>query len=1278
MLGMLWLGLAGAIVAVAVLSALARVALPYADALRPDLERWLAQALDRPVSIGRISAGLSGLGPEFSVEDVRLGEGDSAAHIERAEVAIDVVRSLLRGAPYAQRLELAGLRIEVVRESDGTVSVAGLPLLQGAHDAGDAPRAWFVPQGRMKISDADLVVIDRAAAEGERAWRLTGVEGEVRSAAGRFQAQGSATPDPELGARVGFAIDVNGTSPAGRVTELYLEVDGLRPTGILAGRAFGGIVVQDGRLDGRAWFVWRGGVLRSVEGEARADGLAIAAAGQALLTTDPEGPPEATPVTPSQVPSPALVERVGGRFTWRSKGPGWRLDVDRLVLGGDNPGDESRRLAIARAVDGAPPGGIVARLEAARLEALLPVLALSAPAPVAGALAGLNPAGLVRDVEVRYHAGEDGAPDFSLRARFEDVSSEAWSGVPGLSDIGGELRMDEREGALTLEAGPGSSPSFERLFRDALPVSSFAARLEWGRDEGAWRVRIPRVSLRNEDLALRARARLDWPLVEGGEPEIALYADFEAESVGNVSRYLPALIMPQGAVRWLDHAIVAGRVPRGEVTWHGPLRGFPYDEHHGQFRVAFDLREGELAYADGWPVIGGIDARVVFEGRRMAIAAERARMLATAIGPTRVTIDDLTAAPAVLVVDGRTRGPVEDVLRILRETPLAERYGRYAEGAAGEGEGELALHLELPLGQPPRSVEGALDFERGLLRIGDGFELAEIDGRLHFSGDGLEGRAIRARVLGLPALIDVHPAREEGVAARIEGRGTADATAIAGLIGVPPAWLDGETAWQARLAIPAGDAFTGDGLVLRVGSTLENLVVRLPEPLGKSAGEARALEVTMGLPRGPHRPVSARLGDRAALALAFDEGGTRIARAELRFGGEPAVLPAEGVRIAGRLERADLAEWRSALQAGVDDGAGELAVREVDLEIVSARALGRGVNDVRIAAGALDDGAWTIDVDSRELNGRIEAPARQGLPWRANLEYLHLTAPDSDGAAPVDPRTLPPVRVTSGRFTYDDIDFGRLELRATPATAGMRLDELKLDSPVMRVDARGDWVLVDDEQYSSFNIEFAAHDVGRALAGLGYAGTIRGGKGSSTIVARWRGPPTAFSLDRLSGSMTMSITDGRLLDVEPGAGRIFGLVSLQALPRRLTLDFSDFFGKGFGFDRIDGTFEIRDGVAHTGDLTMVGPAARVAAEGVVDLAARRYDQTITVVPSVGAGLPVAGVVAGGVGIGAAMLLMERVFKDDIERITRMRYRVTGPWEDPLVERVQDAAQPEKR
>lgn len=148
--------------------------------------------------------------------------------------------------------------------------------------------------------------------------------------------------------------------------------------------------------------------------------------------------------------------------------------------------------------------------------------------------------------------------------------------------------------------------------------------------------------------------------------------------------------------------------------------------------------------------------------------------------------------------------------------------------------------------------------------------------------------------------------------------------------------------------------------------------------------------------------------------------------------------------------------------------------------------------------------------------------------------------------------------------------------------------------------------------------------------------------------------------------MALEVGKGSVLQVDPGAGRMFGLLSFSALPRRLSGDFADVSDQGFAFDAITGDFDLRRGVARTLNLVMEGPAARVEIAGEVNLREQTYDQDMVIVPRVSNTLPVAGVVAGGLGLGAALLLVQQLLGEPLNQIVRQRFRVTGPWADPVV------------
>jgi len=145
------------------------------------------------------------------------------------------------------------------------------------------------------------------------------------------------------------------------------------------------------------------------------------------------------------------------------------------------------------------------------------------------------------------------------------------------------------------------------------------------------------------------------------------------------------------------------------------------------------------------------------------------------------------------------------------------------------------------------------------------------------------------------------------------------------------------------------------------------------------------------------------------------------------------------------------------------------------------------------------------------------------------------------------------------------------------------------------------------------------------------------------------------------------VKSGALLEIEPGAGRVLGLLSLAQLPRRMMLDFRDFYSKGLAFDRVDGHVRLSQGTARTDDLSIAGPAAQIEIRGSADLQAQTFDQTVEVLPRAGNLLTVAGALAGGP-VGAAIgAAANAVLKKPLGQLTAKTYRVTGPWKNPKVE-----------
>jgi uncharacterized protein YhdP len=152
----------------------------------------------------------------------------------------------------------------------------------------------------------------------------------------------------------------------------------------------------------------------------------------------------------------------------------------------------------------------------------------------------------------------------------------------------------------------------------------------------------------------------------------------------------------------------------------------------------------------------------------------------------------------------------------------------------------------------------------------------------------------------------------------------------------------------------------------------------------------------------------------------------------------------------------------------------------------------------------------------------------------------------------------------------------------------------------------------------------------------------------------------------MDGKLSVNVTDGRIPEVAPGVGRLFGLVSIVELPRRLTLDFGDVFGKGLAFDSIAGDFQLAHGNATTNNLEIHGPAAEISIKGRTGLRAKDYDQEVHVLPHVGNSLPIVGAVVGGPIGAAAGFVVQGLLGRGLSHAAGARYRITGSWDKPVM------------
>ena len=481
----------------------------------------------------------------------------------------------------------------------------------------------------------------------------------------------------------------------------------------------------------------------------------------------------------------------------------------------------------------------------------------------------------------------------------------------------------------------------------------------------------------------------------------------------------------------------------------------------------------------------------------------------------------------------------------------------------------------------------------------------------------------------------------------------------------------GESEWTAKVGVDASDSAVGRSELV-LSSDLRGTAIDLPAPLAKSAATALPFQLALDLPYAGQR-FEATLGDIAGVKGRLPDASHAFA-ARVDFGTQaPAEPAAIGIVVGGRTPLLDAGGWLDLVEQG--SGAGGGLINAIDVRADDFTFANHHFSDMRLN---LDNTAatTTVRLDSVAIAGSLEIPKTDIVGRGINAKFARIhwpetpaDAPDANAFSAVAPASLPPLHIAVDDFQLGSASFGSAEFESHPDAGGMRVDKLASHSPNMTMTASGDWTGTAQDNHSRLAIELAAQNLGQMMAALGFPGLIDGGTTRATIDATFAGPPSAFALAKLDGTLAVDVAEGRILDVDPGAGRIFGLFSLTEIPRRLSLDFSDFFQSGLSFNSITGKFRLADGNAYTDDLTIKSPAAAIVVTGRTGLRAKDYDQLMSVTPHAGATLPIVGALAAGPVGAAAGFVMQGILNKPLGKATVRRYQVTGSWDKPKITQI---------
>lgn len=1230
------------VILLGVLAGLTQLAMPWLAQHPERVGRWLTDRLGRPVTIGRLDGRWMGGGPLLSLDDVRIG-GDTPAStlaIPHAELAFDLFALVQRNRAVSE-FRLADVELKLVHEG-GEWKLRDLGL--GASGKSDetfsmgALGALEITRLRLGVEDSERGLSTQLVAP---VLRILNRGAGVR-VLGRVRRADSDAPSLDLVADLDVGSRSGEIYLGGRDVDFARVGQGMAPAGV---RPLSGHGVM------QVWAQVARGQIADVR--VRLD------ARELRLSTD-----QAVALGDAVALEPRVAfDRLSLVARWMREAGGWSLDVADLVANDAPPA----RLSVERRGDDAAPRWR-AGVDALPIEPLgdLAMLAAGSPAGLRRWLYLAHPRGAVEHADIDWN----GADDYRVEARLRGVEMASVESIPGVEHLDLDLVGDA--GALLAQLPPKAiRVEYPHVFRHPFLFGTFGGDVVARRVDDGWRIETDRLRFEGEGYGGELRGRVD--VGAGRRPNVDLSALVAHGEVVAAKLFWPTTSMSPKAIEWLDRALVGGRITEGRAAIHGDLDDWPFHDRSGRFIAQAHVVDTTLDYHAEWPPAEHMDAVATFINDGVRVEANSLTTMGNKVGEASASIEDF--GPLLLDVSAKAEGNGANLLAFLRATPIGKRYQEQLKDVSVAGKAAVAFTLNLPIRQTEAlSLDGRVDLADAKLdHNAYGLHFADASGMLRFNQKGFiadqldtqfRDRNAKLTIAVGDFVVEPRHAFEASVLGTWPVSSIfADAPMLLPLLGS----VQGESQWTARVAVERGE-----GGAVRSGLSLDSALVgtaiALPSPLAKSAQANVPFHLELGLPVAGQAFI-ARLGDIASLS-GRAPGPGRAFGARIEFGaGKVADPPAAGIVIGGRMERLDAGAWLDLVESG-SGSAG--IVRSIDVRAADFVFGGRHFDDTGLKVENAP-ATTTITLDGAALAGSLEVP-RSDIGSRgisAHFARMHwpeapADAPDAGAFADIAPAALPPLHLKVDDFQLGNASFGSAQFDSHPVPGGMQVDTLESQSPNVKMTARGDWTGGIIENRTNMSIELSAQSLGRMMDALGFPGLIDGGSTKATIDASWLGPPSAFALAKLDGTLGIDVAEGRILDVEPGAGRLFGLFSLTEIPRRLSLDFSDFFKSGLGFNSITGTFRLAGGNAYTDGLKIKSPAAEIVVSGRTGLRSKDYDQLMDVTPHAGATLPIVGALAAGPVGAAAGLVMQGLLNKPIGKAVARRYKVSGSWEKPQI------------
>lgn len=1251
-----WVTTAIIIISLAVFSSIFRSLTPWAKQYKGEVEFHLSQILGQPVTIQTMETGWYWFQPVLKLQQITLNEGaKQSLHVDKLLIGINLFKSL-----WSWRIQPGILYIDdlhlTIREKDNHWSIDGIST-NTIKDSDMTPEktqqllVWLSQQERLVIKhvsvffhfgDGGLIPVSAlniSVVNKSGNYKIRGDAKLEQTNSTYFQLLGHLSFDP---------YRLNNTQG-----KFYFSAKDVIPAQWQSVFPKTAERIEGGKGSISLWVDLNKGAVSSVQAQVKFKRLAWR-----LLHNK----------------NSQVIQNLYANLSWKPDNNGWSLLADHIKLRAGGVSWPENQLSIKF---DKTQHAYQLFVKSIIIESLL-AQTMSWPALIQN-IAQLKPHGVLSDTQLFI---KESQPSYIL-TRFDQLGWNARDSIPQIDNLSGVLNWQPEEGRLELDS---ENTSVALKGYPAQNLTLLNGSFDWKELSNGLRVSIERFVLSKPELTISTQGTMDQVTAQS-VGHVHLITEFSAKNLQQLVPLLPKEHMKIKLYNWLKEDVKRIETISGKMVIDGLAQDFPFDNKNGEFSITSHASGADIYINSKWPLIKDIEGYIRVRNRNFDVDIVNADFQGVPVKQMSLRIDDIGHDKESLLIHGVMHGSAQKMLNYVLVSPLRDKLNALKMLSI---QGLLALNLRLEI---PLYPENDDNLAKGILTFKDNtiivkhelkkFPLEDVSGNLSFDEHGVTHSTLAATAFGYPLNIKIQSVQKPQPVTTIAVDGECTIESLKSRFDLPIlSVLKGMFSINALFKL-SDDPKDLNSMSLQ--SSLKGLVVNLPAPLGKTRDASAPLDVSLDFSSKNAFRLRANYNSRlsADLILQDNKGVFELQSGQLRLGSAQALNQNKpGLAIVGSLDGFDLREWKKVIDRfSTEQSKGILLkkLRAVNVTLRKLTFLKQQFNQLAIKGKLLANKEWSFNIEQKNIAADLtynkSTDTLSGFIRRLHLAKIDNSIEDNELTTKVSPGQIPNLNLRIDNLSIGDIQIGDMTLKSRSTPARWVIDYCRIESPVYQFNVEGEWNQKGKSNLTKTVLKLHLKDLAKSLERWHITPAVYAQKGDLEFQGGWNGTIYDFSLASLDGEMYLQLKDGRITHLSPeteeklGLGKLLSVLSLQTIPRRLKLDFSDLSHQGYSFDIFKGNFSVKKGIMSTQDSYIDGPVAYASMKGELDLVRRMYDVNLRISPHITASLPIVATIAGGPIVGFAAWVANKIINQSMQKISAYSYKISGPWKEPIVQQL---------